>query len=124
MYCHNLFQMKSLLQCQCVHNDIFTEEISLVHCKYESQNHYTMWTYSPNIFVHIHGIPLSAISISHLTVMYYLKCHKLAHVQIGENSFSIHTSYGLTVINNVPWNIGIHTFHITGIYPLRNIPYL
>ena len=38
-------------------------------------------------------------------------------LQIWDNYVSICTSYGLTAINNVIKGTGIHTFHITDIYP-------
>ena len=35
---------------------------------------------------------------------------------------SIYTSYELTIMSSVTRITGIHTIHITGIYPLTNIP--
>ena len=97
--------------------------------KHEPNSHYTMWTYSPNIFVHIYQNTTNCNSyFKHYHQICArnipLKCHicQLLHVQIEENYVSIYNSHESMAIKNETRSTGICTFNIIGICPWKNMP--
>ena len=141
MFCSDIYyNFHSLSNHTSTHMSLFPcllyvmEYIWLLHCKYDSQNHYAKWTYRPKIIVHIH----QNITNCHRYFIQYCqicsrnKCAtqmphicqipQLLHVQVSDNYANTYTSYKLNAIKTVTSGTAIYVFHTIGIWPWTNIP--